>query len=113
VNYNSEEDEKWREICALHEDPTEEKYALVNDHNQMYFDLMFLIRTAHERYPTAELLGQIMKHFDALEGNYTLRKGKQRFDSPLNSIYFSIAISNKLSAVNGDLATFWKQVADR
>jgi hypothetical protein len=77
----------------------------------MYFDLLFLVRTAHERYPTAELLGEIMK-VCALERNYTLRKSKQGFDSPLNSIYFSIAISNKLSALNGDLVTFWKQVAD-
>jgi hypothetical protein len=108
IHYNSEEDEEY----TLDEDTTEEKYALLNNRTQMYFDLMFLVRTAHERYPTAELLGEIMKHFDALEGHNTRRKNIQRFDSPLNSIYFSIAISNKLSALNEDLATLWKQVAN-
>jgi hypothetical protein len=82
------------------------------DRTQMYFDLMFLVRIGHEKYPTAVLLGEIMKLLDAIEGNYTRLKGKQPFSTPLNSIYFSIAISHKLSALQGDLATYWKQVAN-
>jgi hypothetical protein len=112
IFYNPENDEEWKEISASYERNTRAaRDSLQFDRRQMYFDLMFLIRIAHQRYPTAELLGEIMKHFDALERNYTLRKSKLGFDSPLNSIYFSTAISNKLSALNGDLATLWKQVA--
>jgi hypothetical protein len=66
---------------------------------QTRFDLMFLVRTAHERTPTAEHILEIMKQFDAVEFNYTLIKNSPYHT--VNSIYFAVGLSHKMSVLNG------------
>jgi hypothetical protein len=107
VHYDPKQDKEWDT-----DNTSEALQSLNEDRLQMYFDLIFLVRTAHERYPTAELFSEIMKHFDALEGNYTLITRKQAFHTPLNSVYFAVAVFHKISVLKGELAALWKKVAD-
>jgi hypothetical protein len=87
-----------------------ESWKLIQDkRTQTRFDLMFLVRTAHERTPTAELLLEIMKHFDAVEFNYTFTNSPY---NTVNSIYFAVGLSHKMSVLKGDSLDSWKKVAN-
>jgi hypothetical protein len=93
-------------------DAFEPPQSFKEDRLQVYFDLLFLVRTAHERNPTAELLQEIMMHFTALEGNMALIKNKNDLTSALNSTYFAVALSQKISTMpKGNLVDSWKRVA--
>jgi hypothetical protein len=113
VYHNPEKDEEIQTICRSGDtDANEALECLLEDRKQMYFDLMFLVRIAHEWFPTVELFSEIMNHFDALEGNYTLIKRKRRFANPLTSIYFTVGSYHKIFTVQSDLSIYWKKVAD-
>jgi hypothetical protein len=107
VHYDEEENDD----LSNDENSTEERQLLQESRKQIYFDLMFLVRTAHEWYPTAQLFSEIMKHFDALEGNYTLTDRKASPFTPLNSLYFSVAMFRRTS-LTGQLVHSWKKVAN-
>jgi hypothetical protein len=101
-------DEDWDDLIN---DMMGEPQSFKEDSLQVYFDLMFLVRTAHERNPSAELLQEIMKHFTILEENPSLIKKRSDLFTPLNSIYFAVALSQKISTLQGNLADSWRKVA--
>jgi hypothetical protein len=105
VYYDREEDD------VIEESANEERQFLRETRKQTYFDLMSPVRRAHETIPTAELLEEIMKHFDALQDHYPFDAIDESSYTPMNVIYFSIAISQKVSISTEKMAAAWKKVA--
>jgi hypothetical protein len=81
----------------------EEHLRLLKDNReQMNYDLMFLIRVCHHWKPTAEILFAIMRIIRN-EDDY-------RQTELFHSIYFAIAIQEKILTPNIALAQLWKKV---
>jgi hypothetical protein len=98
----------------VHKDEEDEEYdayAGRTDPLQKYFHVLFLVRTAHEQNPTAELLLEISKHLDALQSHTSLVQNSEVFYTTLNEIYFAAGVCRKVSLSNGELADSWKKVA--
>jgi hypothetical protein len=89
------------------EEETEMLQSVQNDWRQTIDDLMFLIRVCHDRTPTAQILFMIMKIIHESSQHYTNHGRSTEF---LNSIYFAIAIQEKISTPNKALAQSWKQI---